>query len=86
MPTVKLTIQEANMLDHLTHDTKMDCWFWINENLDVCDLENNNQIMDTAEAVLTVDDGITDIHDYSLTPEEIQCYEQLLERIHDARD
>lgn len=81
MPKIKLTIEEANMLDHLTHDTKMDCWFWIDGNLRVRDLENGKRFMSISEAVLLIDDGITDINDYSLSEQEKNCYRQLIYRI-----
>lgn len=81
MPTVKLTVEEANMLDVLTHRTKMDCWFWIDDDLNVRDLEEDEKLMDTKEAVLMVDDGITNINDYGLTAEQISCYNNLIQRL-----
>ena len=62
---IKLTIEEKNALDELTHKNKMDCWFWIDDENDcVRDLEDDDKILDTAEAVLEVLDGTPDIYEF----------------------
>ena len=77
---VKLTTEEKNMLDTLTHRSKTDCWFWIDDEHDcIIDLENDNAIMDTAEAILELDDGIPDVSEF-LDENDLVLYNNLLER------
>lgn len=62
---IKLTIEEKNALDELTHKNKMDCWFWIDDENDcIIDLEDDDRVLDTAEAVLEVLDGTPDIYEF----------------------
>ena len=62
---IKLTIEEKNALDELTHKNKMDCWFWIDDENDcIRDLEDDDKILDTAAAVLEVVDGTPDIYEF----------------------
>ena len=73
---------EANVLDKLTSASKMDCWFWLNENDLPIDNENGGEPIPTADALQTLDDGLVDVeNDYGLEPWEVNVYQQLLERL-----
>lgn len=77
---IKLTTEEKNMLDKLTHKNKMDCWFWIDDENDcIRDLEDNNKKIDTYEAILLVDDGTLDIENF-LNDDEIKLFKDLVSR------
>ena len=68
---IKLTTEEKNTLDVLTHKNKMDCWFWIDDENDcIRDLEDGERILDTTAAVLEVLDGTPDISEFL---DEKQC-------------
>lgn len=80
MNEIKLTIEEKNMLDKLTHANKMDCWFWIDDERDcIVDLENDGLVMDTASAVIQIWEGTPDVTDF-LTQEEADLFEDLVDR------
>ena len=77
---IKLTVEEKNMLDKLTHKNKMDSWFWIDDETDtIKDLEDGEKVLDTCEAILDVADGTEDIEQF-LEPEEIELFNNLVER------
>ena len=80
MNEIKLTIEEKNMLDKLTHANKMDCWFWIDDERDcVVDLENDGLVMDTASAVIQIWEGTPDVATF-LTKEETDLFNDLVDR------
>lgn len=78
---IKLTIEEKNALDELTHKNKMDCWFWIDDENDcIIDLEDDDRVLDTAEAVLEVLDGTPDIYEF-LDDDQAAVIVKLYDRI-----
>lgn len=77
---IKLTTEEKNMLDKLTHKNKMDGWFWIDDENDcIRDLEDHNKKLNTCEAILLVNDGTVDIENF-LNDEEIKLFKDLVSR------
>ena len=77
---IKLTTEEKNMLDKLTHNNKMDSWFWIDDENDcIRDLEDNNKKLNTCEAILLVNDGTEDIENF-LNDDEIKLFKDLVSR------
>ena len=77
---IKLTTDEKNVLDKLTHFNKMDCWFWIDDDTDtIRDLENGGEIMDTREAILTIAEGVVDIENI-LDQNEITTFNALVSK------
>jgi len=77
---IKLSVEEKNMLDKLTHKNKMDAWFAFGDDDEtIIDLEDNNKPMDTCEAILTVADGTEDVEDF-LEPEEAKLFHELVAR------
>lgn len=77
---IKLTTEEKNMLDKLTHKNKMDSWFWIDDENDcIRDLEYNNKKLNTCEAILLVNDGTEDIENF-LNDDEIKLFKDLVSR------
>lgn len=86
MMVIKLTTDEYNALNKISHTTKMDCWFVIKTSggLDfVHDLENGEAMpFDTALAQLC--EGLVDpIEDpfYGLTETEQRAFSELVGRI-----
>lgn len=77
MNEFKLTAEEANILDKIASATKMDCWFYIDEDLHVKDIEEpQSPAFDgDAEGVCLLEDGLAyDLsapQSGSLTPNEI---------------
>lgn len=77
MNEFKLTAEEANILDRIASATKMDCWFYIDENLHVQDIEEPQSpgFGSDAEGVCLLEDGLAyDLstpQSGSLTPNEI---------------
>ena len=82
---VELTYDEINMLDKLTQKNKMDCWFWIDDDGNVRDLENDYAILDTADAVLTVNDGTYNAEKF-LNKKEMEEYNGLIARCKQAME
>ena len=68
---IELTTNESNVLLKVTHRAKMD-WFDIDNQNRCRDLENNNRVISTRNAVNTIIEGLTD---YALS---ILNYEELL--------
>ena len=56
---IELTTNECNVLFKVTHRAKMD-WFDIDDQNRCRDLENNNRIISTRNAVKTIIEGLTD--------------------------
>lgn len=55
---IELSTKEKNVLDRLSHLNKTDCWFSIDDdNNCIRDLEDNNNVIDTCDAVLQVKDA-----------------------------
>lgn len=68
---IELTTNESNVLLKVTHRAKMD-WFDIDNQNRCRDLENNNRVISTRNAVNTIIEGLTD---YDLS---ILNYEEML--------
>ena len=77
---IELTVEEKNMLDKLTHKNKMDSWFCIDDEKDcIVDLEDNNKVLDTCEAILMIDDGTDNIEEF-LDEDEVKLFNDLVAR------
>lgn len=89
MPEFKLTVEEANILDKIAEATKMDCWFRIDENLHVQDIEEDTVSSD-AEGVCLLEDGLAygldEPQSGALSPEEIKVVEACFKRARAAKD
>lgn len=82
---IKLTTEEKNMLDKLTHGNKMDCWFWIDDETDeIKDLEDGEKVLDTCEAILTVADGTDNVEEF-LNEEEVKLFNDLVARCKECK-
>ena len=80
-----ITVEEANVLDKVASSTKMDGWFWIDEDLHVRDLENRNRLMGDAKGVVTLDDGLAyDLEHEGLNPKEIEVFENCVDRARES--
>lgn len=58
MEKFTLTLEEAKLLDRIADATKMDCWFQIDEQLHVHDIEENMPNATDAELVCMLEDGL----------------------------
>lgn len=62
MKSITFLNEEYNVLNKIASKTGMDCWFYICTNDDgddvILDLENNDEVMQIEEAILTLLDGI----------------------------
>lgn len=77
----QLTVEEANVLDLISSRSKMDCWFWINEDgTAINDLEEGTTLS-LYEGISMLNDGLTDLEDYDLSCEEIEIYLKILEKL-----
>lgn len=83
MEQFKLTVEEANLLDRIATATKMDCWFYIDEDLHVRDIEEGN-ISSDAEGVCMLESGLSygldEPQSGGLNPEEIKIAEACFRR------
>ena len=88
MSEFKLTVEEANILDKIAEATKMDCWFHIDENLHVHDIEEGTVSSD-AEGVCLLEDGLAygldEPQSGGLSPEEIRIAEACFKRARAAK-
>ena len=78
-----LTTIEYNTLNKIAAQTKMDCWFFIKQNKRgqdyVFDLENR-KVIGIRRAVAELAEGIVDLNELDLTPEEKSAFLALLEK------
>lgn len=83
----RLTVEEANVLDKIATATKMDCWFYIDEDLHVQDIEEG-QITSDAEGVCLLEDGmgygLDEPQSGGLSPEEVRIAEGCFRRAREA--
>ena len=54
---IKLSADTIIVLRKLARVSKMDCWFFINDDGTIFDLENNSAVMNTCEAIYMLMDG-----------------------------
>ena len=54
---ITLTADSIEVLRKLAKVSKMDCWFSIDDNGVITDLEDNNVVMNTCEAIYMLVDG-----------------------------
>ena len=54
---IKLSVDSIEVLRKLAKVSKMDCWFSIDDNGVITDLEDDNTIMNTSEAIYMLLDG-----------------------------
>ena len=59
MRNINITLSEPaiEVLRKLAKVSKMDCWFSINDSGIITDLEDNNAVMNTSEAIYMLMDG-----------------------------
>ena len=85
----RITEEEAALLDRIAEATKMDGWFYIDPDLHVHDIEENNVSSD-AEGVCLLEDGLAygldEPQSGGLNPEEIRIVEACFKRARAAKD
>ena len=85
----KLTGDEFNGLNKIASSTKMDCWFYIMEEVGrdvIWDIENN-KILSMEEGVSQLIEGMVDpITEYGMTNDEIKAVEGLFKEINDMEE
>ena len=81
---MRLLNEEYNVLNKIATESKMDCWFCLAEdkkgNDYVLDIENDCKLT-IAQGVSELVEGMTDYEDYHMTPEEIEVFEELLDKL-----
>lgn len=85
----KLSDDEFNGLNKIASSTKMDCWFYIMEEVGrdiIWDVENN-KILSVEDGVSQLMEGMVDpITKYGLTEDEIKAVEELFKQINDTEE
>lgn len=85
----KLSADEFNGLNKIASSTKMDCWFYIMEELGrdvIWDIENN-RILSMEEGVSQLMEGMVDpMTEYGLTEDEIKAVEELFKQINETEE
>ena len=80
---MNLTNDEYNVIEKIAKVSKCDCWFELGtdtyNNDCVVDLEEDKEI-DLIDGLLQLDSCLTDLKDYSLSQEEIECYTKLINK------
>ena len=80
---ILLTNEEYNLINNLTHQTKTDCWFWLDTNKEgfdcVKDLERGYKVT-LRFALKQLNEAIIP-ELINITPEEKVIYEQLMEKL-----
>ena len=85
----KLTSDEFNGLNKIASSTKMDCWFYIMEEVgrDIIWDVKNNKILSIEDGVSRLIEGMIDpITKYGLTENEIKAVEELFKQINDTEE
>lgn len=80
---MKLTNKEYNVLNKISHESKMDCWFSIATNGRedyILDLEENKKLK-LKDGVGQLYDGLTDLNDYNLSYLEKETFTTLLVKL-----
>lgn len=78
---MRLTKEQAAVLEKIAKRSGMDAWFAVDENGQVYDRENGYRFMKTKEAVKLIHEGMTSYKDYRLTKKDIKTFEALLETV-----
>lgn len=86
----KLTAEEADILDKIAEATKMDSWFYIDEDLHVHDIEESGfGFLSDAEGVCLLEDGLAygldEPQSGGLSPEEARIAEDCFKRARAAK-
>lgn len=76
---MKLTVEQANVLDKIAEKSGMDCWFSITDDLTaIHDVEANRNIT-LRYGIGILNQGVTDlVKDYGLNEHEVKVYHDLL--------
>lgn len=78
---MRLTNEQAAVLEKIAKRSGMDAWFAVDANGLVHDRENHYRFMKIKEAVNLIREGMTSYKDYRLTKKDIKVFEALLETI-----
>lgn len=81
---MKLTNEQAAVLEKIAVRSGMDVWFSVDANGMVHDRENHWRFMKTKDAVNLIHEGITSYKDYRLTKKDVKIFETLLETVNRA--
>lgn len=76
---MKLSVEQANILDKIVEKSRMDCWFSITDDLtSIHDVETNRNIS-LRYGIGILNQGVTDlVKDYGLNEHEVMVYHNLL--------
>ena len=76
---MKLSVEQANILDKIVEKSRMDCWFSITDDLtSIHDVETNRNIS-LRYGIGILNQGVTDlVKDYGLNEHEVMVYHDLL--------
>ena len=77
---LQLSHTEVLVLEKLARRSKMDCWFYADENGKVIDLEENSRTIGTKRACKALVEGLTEYDIACLNPEEIITLLNLLNK------
>ena len=72
-----LTDEQCAVLEKITSKSKMDCWFCIDGDNQIRDLEEGEKVIDTMEGVRLLQEGMSCYADYDLTYREIYIFEHI---------
>lgn len=75
---MRLTHEQAAVLEKIAGRSGMDVWFAVDGNGMVHDRENHYRFMKTAEAVSLIHEGMTSYKACRLTKKDIKIFEALL--------
>lgn len=81
---MKLTNEQAAVLEKIAARSGMDVWFSVDANGMVHDRENYYRFMKTKEAVNLIHEGMTSYKDYRLTRKDIKIFEAILKTVNYA--
>lgn len=72
-----LTDEQCAVLEKIASKSKMDCWFCIDGDNQIRDLEEGEKVIDTMEGVRLLQEGMSCYADYDLTYREIYIFEHI---------
>ena len=76
--------EQISVLNKLATKTKMDCWFFVNDEREILDLEDGEKVLNTKEALRQFNEGVEayplDYDHYNLSEEERNIYIALLKQ------
>ncbi len=72
-----LTDEQCAVLEKIASKSKMDCWFYIDGDNQIRDLEEGERVINTMEGIRLLQEGMSCYADYDLTYREIYIFEHI---------